>query len=283
LISHLITKYLSISVVIWIRYFGVKEMFDKLPTPPCGIFPDRRQSPEVKNFSKREQTNMQRLATTIFITALAVITLIACDAIPGFGKEEPPPASAPMVQPVQQAVPQPTAAPGQPMAAPLQPGMPAQAQPAAVQPGVQVPGQPVAIPGVQQPGMIAPTQQVTPPTPTGDALTDKLNAKKFELASAFIPTSALVKQNLEKNKSQAYQVQLPGPPYCHTYVAVTGDQVGNIDLAIDSPAGTTEAKDATEESVASILNHCPVMPGAYKLTVSMPQAGGEFAVQVFSK
>jgi len=119
--------------------------------------------------------------------------------------------------------------------------------------------------------------------PTGDALTDKLNAKKAEVAAVFTPTSALLKQTLGKNKSQAYQVQLPGPPFCHTYITVGDDKVKNIDLAIVSPTGTTEASDSTQENVAVIQQHCPTVPGSYKLNVSMPKGKGEFAIQVFSK
>ena len=103
------------------------------------------------------------------------------------------------------------------------------------------------------------------------------------MAAAFTPTSALLKQELEKNKPQEYQVQLPGPPYCHTYVAVADDKVKNIDLKIESPTGAQEAADDNQESVAVIANHCPTMPGSYKLTAAIPKGSGEFAIQVFSK
>ncbi len=114
-------------------------------------------------------------------------------------------------------------------------------------------------------------------------MTDRLNAKQFEVAADFSPTSALLKQELEKNKPQEYQVQLPGPPYCHTFIAVAGDGVKNIDLKLESPTGVQEAADDSNENVAVIAKHCPTVPGSYKLTTSIPKGSGEFAIQVFSK
>ncbi len=124
---------------------------------------------------------------------------------------------------------------------------------------------------------------IAPPTPTGDVLVDKLNSKKYEVAPQMVPTSALLKQALAKGKSQAYTVQLYGPPYCQTFVATAADTVKNIDLVLESPTGAREAVDNMDGSVAAIANHCPAMPGIYKLTVSMAGDGGDFAVQVFSK
>ncbi len=124
---------------------------------------------------------------------------------------------------------------------------------------------------------------MTPPTPTGDALTDKLNTKKFQLANVFTATSGMVRAQLKKGKSQGYQVQLPGPPYCHSFIAVAEDKVANLDMNLQSPAGTVEAQDTTQESAATILNHCPAIPGLYKVEVAMPAHAGEFAIQAFSK
>jgi hypothetical protein len=153
---------------------------------------------------------------------------------------------------------------GAPQVPPAQPAVPAAAQPTAqaVQPTVAQPA---------------------PPAPTGDALIDRLNANKFQVAPDWIATSALVRLRLDNGKKQAYQVQLPGPPYCHTYVAVGDDAVQNLDLSIESPTSIPEAKDSAEGNVAVIQNHCPIVAGAYKLTVTMTKGGGEFAIQVFSK
>ncbi len=235
---------------------------------------------------------MQRFSIVLIVAGLAGIVLFGCDMITGGTPQPPPPppALAPPGQPVPpqpgMPIPQPgVAVPGQPAPVPVaQPGMPApvpgQLVPVPIpQPGM--PGQPALVP---QPGVAAPAAPpVAPPVATGDALTDKLNAKKFASASAFSPTSTLTKQTLAAKGSQAYQVQLPGPPYCHTYIAVGGDKVANINISVDSPAGATDASDSTEENTAIIQNHCPTMPGAYKLTVNMAKGSGEFAVQVFSK
>jgi hypothetical protein len=78
-------------------------------------------------------------------------------------------------------------------------------------------------------------------------------------------------------------VQLPGPPFCHTYIAAAGDKIKNVDLVVESPTGVKEAADPDEASIAAITNHCPQVAGAYKLTVAMPKGKGDFAIQVFSK
>ncbi len=219
--------------------------------------------------------------------------------VPGQPMPRPPaqPGMPTPVQPMVQPVPgQPI--PGQPVAAPglpaPQPGVPTPVQPVpgqpvpapAPQPGMPAPAPAVAAPGQPAPvapGVAAPGQPTPAPAPTGDALTDALNTKKVALAANFTATSALVKATLNKGKSQAYQVQLPGPPYCHTYIAVTDEKVKNIDLTIASPTNEIQASDSTEENTAAVQNHCPTMPGVYKLSVNMPASSGEFAVQVFSK
>ncbi len=190
-------------------------------------------------------------------------------------------------QPVTAPIPgQPVPFPGQPVAAPM-PGQPAPipGQPVAAPiPGqpAPIPGQPVAVPMPGQPAVTPPQ----PPTPTGDDLTDKLNMLKFEQAQDMVPTSSLIKETLKKGKSKGYSVSLPGPPYCHTFIAVGEEgKVKNIDLKLEAPSGNEEAKDETEEETALILNHCPTTAQIepYKLFVTVSKGTGEVAVQVFSK
>ena len=197
---------------------------------------------------------MRNAAKVWVLTTALCVVIFGCDKIMGGGGDAPAQPAPVAATPAQPA----TAVPGQPAAA--------------------VPGQPAAVPA--QPA--APAAPVAP-TPTGDALTDRLNAKRFEVAPEAKATSALIKQTLQKDKPQSYQVQLSGPPYCQTIVATAADGVKNIDIKLESPAGAQEAADSTEENIAVIANHCPQMPGAYKLTVEIPGGEGEFAVQVFSK
>ena len=169
--------------------------------------------------------------------------------------------------PIQVAAPTPTA--------------PAQAAPTAATPAQAAPT--AAAPTATASAAATTAAVPTAPVATGDALVDKLNAKRFEVSPAMQATSALLKQTLAKGKSQAYQVQLPGPPYCQTFVVAAGDTVKDVTLVLESPAGTAEAQDATLGGSAIIPNHCPTVPGTYKLTVAMPSDAGEFAIQVFSK
>ncbi len=251
-----------------------------------------------------------------FVVIIAV-GLFGCDKIPGLGGDQqaPPPPAPAAVQPIPgqpmpgQPVPgQPV--PGQPMPVqpvpgqpvPVQPvpGQPMPGQPMPVQP---VPGQPVPVqpvpgqptpvqplPGQAMPGQPVPgqpavpvAQPVAPPTPTGDKIVDRLNTKKFQVAADWIATSALLRQRLDQKKRQAYQVQLPGPPYCHTYVLAGEDGIKDLDVTVESPTGTTEAKDTSQENVVALQNHCPTTPGSYKLNVTMTKGNGEFAIQVYSK
>jgi hypothetical protein len=208
--------------------------------------------------------------------ALTGSAMLGCGFIPGFGdKEEAQPALQPTAMPMQPGV------PGQPAA--MQPGMPAQPGMMPAQPGM-VPAQPGMMPA--QPGKMpgtAPVAVPTPPVPTGDALTDALNSKKFQVAAEWQPTSALSKGRLEKGAKQAYQVQLPGPPFCHTYVAVADAGISNLDLSLSNAAGAVMTQDSTSENSATVLNSCPPMAGLYTVTVSATAGAGEFAVQVFSK
>lgn len=128
-----------------------------------------------------------------------------------------------------------------------------------------------------------PAAAATAPVSTGDPLIDKINAKKAKVASDMQATSPVVRRKLEKGASQSYQAALSGPPYCQTYLAAAADGVSNIDLVLESPSGVKEAADSIMGNVAVIAGHCPSSPGIYKLTVSMPEDEGEFAVQVFSK
>lgn len=153
------------------------------------------------------------------------------------------------------------------------------------QPAAPAPVQPVAQPQ-PQPEAAVPAQPVVPPppppAPTGDALVDKLNLKRSEVIADWKATSSIVKHRLVKNQALSYQVQLPGPPFCHTFIAAGGDELKNLDLSLATPAGA-ETKDSTEEPLAVVNNQCPTAPGSYRLTVSAPQGSGEFAIQVFSK
>ena len=141
-----------------------------------------------------------------------------------------------------------------------------------------VPGQPVAT--------AVPETPPQPPTPTGDTLTDMMNQLKFEKAQDWVSTSSLMKGELKKGKSAGYTVSLPGPPYCHTIIAVSEESnIKDISLKLESPAGVEEAKDDTEEETALIVNHCPATAQIepYKLFVTADGGNGEFAVQIFSK
>ena len=148
------------------------------------------------------------------------------------------------------------------------------------------PGQPAPTAAAPAAAPAAPATAPTAtaePASTGDPLTDQMNAVKAQQAADRAPTSALVKLTLAKGEKQSYQVQLPGPPFCHTYAAVGADTVKNLDIAIASPTGTAEAQDDTEEATAVIANHCPTVAGPYTLTVTSTKGKGEIAVQVFSK
>jgi len=242
----------------------------------------------------------QYAITTIVLFGLSTILCLGCDLISGNSTNDAPPppvAVAPPVAPVPSApiqpavAPQPIPAPTQPAAAtpsPVQP-VPAPAQPAVATPTptpeqpVPAPAQPpVAIP-VPAPEQPVPAPKLAEATPETDILADKMTAKKTEVAAAYTPTSALTKQNLIKGKKQAYQIQLPGPPFCHTFIALTAETTNNVDLLIKSPTGTSDATDSTEDSTATIQDYCPTTPGSYQVTVAMPTSAGEFAVQVFSK
>jgi hypothetical protein len=217
---------------------------------------------------------------SVFAFAFTVLAATACDSIPGMGNPQQP-----VMQPIQVPTQIPTAIPGVPTVptVPTAPTVPGQIP--------TVPGTPVAaaVPGVPavpgQPAAAVPTAPVAPvaPTPTGDLLTDRMNEVKFAQAADRTATSALVKVTLAAGKAQAYQVQLPGPPYCHTFVAVGDDNVKNVDLVIESPMAVPEALDSSTDNKAFIANHCPTVAGLYKLTAKMTDGTGEVAIQVFSK
>ncbi len=201
-------------------------------------------------------------------------------------------------QPVAIPVPgQPVAipVPGQPVAIPV-PGQPVAVPPPGQLVPIPVPGQPVAAPVPGQPvAPPVPGQPVAPPVatppapvvPTGDLLTDRMNEAKAANAVELTATSMLEKVELKKGKTQSYEVQLPGPPYCHSYLAVGDDNVKEIKIDIESPAGvketTSEKDDNAEDNLAIIANHCPTMAGLYKLNTKLVKGKGEIAVQVFSK
>jgi hypothetical protein len=212
---------------------------------------------------------------------IAVLSVVGCE------QQQPAPTAPPPIPGLVPTVP--GALPAVPGLVPTVPGV-VPTVPGAVPtvPGAvpTVPGLVPTVPGVVPtvPGVVptAPTA-AAPPTATGDVLVDKLNTKKFEVSPDMQATSTLMKQVSAKGKSQSYQVQLAGPPYCQTYVVSAADTVKNIDLLLKDPTGAQAAVDGAEGNVAVIANHCPAMPGMYQLTVSMPGDEGEFAIQVFSK
>jgi hypothetical protein len=206
---------------------------------------------------------------SVFAFLFTIMAGVACDSIPGMGNAQ----QQPIVQPVQgvQQMPVPTVPA-------TVPGTPVAAQPT-------VPGVVAAVPGLPVAAAVPVAAPAAPlaPTPTGDLLTDRLNEVKFQQAADKTATSALTKVALATAKSQSYQVQLPGPPYCHAFIAVGDDAVKNVDLVIESPTAVPEAMDSTTDNRAFIANHCPTIAGSYKLTVKMTDGQGEVAVQVFSK
>ncbi len=262
------------------------------------------------------------MTTKFFVILVAtgalVLMICGCDMITGGNAPPPPiptaipgmpgqPVAVPVPgQPVAVPVPgQPVAAPvpGQPVAAPVPgqpvaypvPGQPVAApvpgQPvAAPVPGqpvaYPVPGQPVAAPILGQP-VAAPVAPPPAPVPTGDLLTDRMNEAKAANVVELTATSMLEKAELKKGNTQSYEVQLPGPPYCHSYLAVGDDNVKEIEIDIESPAGAKETKskkdDDAEDNLAIITNHCPTIAGLYKLNAKLVNGKGEIAVQVFSK
>ncbi len=210
------------------------------------------------------------------MSLIGIVMFIALGSALGCEQQQPAPTAPPTIPGVMPTVPGavptvPGAVPTVPGAVPMVPG----AVPTV--PGA-VPTVPGAVPTV--PGVAAPA---APPVATGDALLDKLNMKKFEVSPDMQATSTLLKQTLAKGKSQSYQVQLAGPPYCQTYIVSALDTVKNVDIVLKDPTGAQAAVDGTEGNVAMIANHCPAMPGMYLLTVSMAGDEGDFAVQVFSK
>jgi hypothetical protein len=201
---------------------------------------------------------------TMFVTCAFVgLAAAACDKIPGLGQGTPAPA-----QPAPAAVPQVPAIP--------------QAAPPAAPPA---PIAPAAVPVPATPPVPVAPAVTPPPAPTGDELVDLMNATQQKVAADRVATggAAPTRMELKKGKKQSYDVQLPGPPFCHTYVAVGGKGVENLDISIASPAGAVEGSDSTEDATPVIANHCPTTPGNYRLTITMTKGSGEFAVQVFSK
>ncbi len=250
----------------------------------------------------------------VILVAVGALALMICGCDMITGGDAPPP-------PIPGAIPgmpgQPGAFPGMPGQPGAIPGMPG--QPVAVPvPGqlvpVPVPGQPVAIPVPGQPVVppipgqpVAPPvpgQPVAPPVPgqpvappvaplpapvipTGDLLTDRMNEAKAANAVDLTATSMLEKVELKRGKTQSYEIQLPGPPYCHSYLAVGDDNVKEIEIDIESPTGAKETKsereDDAEDNLAIVANHCPTIAGLYKLNAKLVKGKGEIAVQVFSK
>ena len=205
-----------------------------------------------------------KLFVMLVATGALVLIICGCDMITG-GSAPPPP--NPMAIPGIPGQPGAYPVPGQPVAAPV-PGQPLAAP---------IPGQPLAPPVATPPA----------PIPTGDLLTDRMNTAKATNATELTATSMMERVELKKGNTQSYEVQLPGPPYCHSYLAIGDDNVKEIEINIESPTGAKETKsekdDDAEANLAIITNHCPTIAGLYKLNAKLVKGKGEIAVQVFSK
>jgi hypothetical protein len=161
------------------------------------------------------------------------------------------------------------------------PAMPVQ------QPGVlPAPAMPAAVAPVAAP---EPPPAPTPPMPTGDALTDRLNTAQFNRAQDWKATSGMERVPVAKGEKRGYEVVLPGPPFCHTYIAVAEDGIEEFGVTVESPAAVPEGNalwpsapgDTTRTAI--IAEHCPSMPGTYKVFFENRKGAGSFALQVFSK
>ncbi len=234
----------------------------------------------------------------ILLVALCAAAALAagCDLLGGGGGQQQPQAvpGFPMVPGQQIGAPAVPAVPGQQIGAPAVPAVPGQQIGAPAVPAV--PGQQVGVPGmagipaVAQP-VAAPTPvpAPTPPMPTGDMLTDRLNTAQFNRAADWKATSAMERVPVTKGEKRGYEVVLPGPPFCHTYIAVAEDGIEEFAVTVESPMATPEASAAwppTPEDTthtAVIAGHCPTMPGTYKVFFENKKGTGTFALQVFSK
>ncbi|MFO8071127.1 MAG: hypothetical protein R6V85_04555 [Polyangia bacterium] len=153
--------------------------------------------------------------------------------------------------------------------------------------------------GMQQPAQQArqPAQQARPekPSPTGDELTDRLGMAAYEKATGWKPTSAMMRVELKKGEEQGYDVNLPGPPFCHTIAAVAEDDVEEFGIQLEDPSenkvasGVYELDEDEDDSVeqkqhaALIQNYCPTVAGGYKVFLEPDKGAGELAIRVFSK
>ncbi|HUT79161.1 MAG TPA: hypothetical protein VM285_15795, partial [Polyangia bacterium] len=134
-----------------------------------------------------------------------------------------------------------------------------------------------------------PAPAPTPPMPTGDMLTDRLNTVQFNRAVDWKATSAMERIPSSKGEKRGYEIVLPGPPFCHTYIAVAEDGIEEFAVTVESPMATPEGSaawppapgDTTHSAV--IADHCPTMPGTYKVFFENRKGAGSFALQVFSK
>jgi len=231
-----------------------------------------------------------KFITPIVVLASIVFFIAGCDML-GIGGDQPA-LPAPVVNPqipVQPApvapvapapvAPAPVVAPVAPAPMAAAPVAPAPPAPVAAAPAAPAPTAPVAAAPVAAAPVAVPAQ----PALAGDPIASKMAASKAAGAADKTATSSLMRALLNKNKETAYNVQLPGAPYCHTFIAVGNDSVANVDLSLTSPTAIVVAADATKESTALISNYCPTTPGLYTLKVKMSDGSGEFGVQVFSK
>jgi|GEM_PF-6995002 len=140
------------------------------------------------------------------------------------------------------------------------------------------PAAPVAPPAPSIPGIAVPTPEVS-----SDPMAQKMAAARAQHAADKVETSALMKATLEEGASQAYQVTLPGAPYCQAFVAVGAETLSNVDVKLALADGALVAADSTLDATAVISSYCPPNPGLYNVTVTAAAGAGEVAVQVFSK
>lgn len=156
------------------------------------------------------------------------------------------------------------------------------------QQGIQQPAQ-----QAQQPARQA--QQPEKPSPTGDELTDRLNMAAYEKAAGWKTTSAMMRVELKKGEEQGYDVNFPGPPFCHTIAAVAEDDVEEFCVELKDPSdnkvasGKYELDEDEDDSLeqkqhaALIQNYCPTVAGGYKVFLEPDKGKGELAIRVFSK
>jgi hypothetical protein len=116
-----------------------------------------------------------------------------------------------------------------------------------------------------------------------------MNTAQFNRAQGCKATSALERVPVTNGEKKGYEVVLPGPPFCHTYIAVAEDGITEFAVTVESPAATPEGTAAWPSvqgdttHMAVIAGHCPTAGGTYKVFFENRKGAGSFALQVFSK